>query len=51
MKNQKKIEITGLRVKLVLYIENLNLVCEVYIDNLFVEKFTYPVLQLLNLIK
>ena len=47
----KKIEIVGSRVKLVLYVQNFYLICEVYIDNQFIEKFQYPILELLKVIK
>lgn len=46
---KNKLEIKGQRVKLILYIENFMLICEVYIDNQFVESFKYPVLELLKL--
>lgn len=47
----KKLTIQGTKVKLVLYIQNLNLICEVYVDNKFVEKFIYSIVELLKLVK
>jgi hypothetical protein len=48
---KKKVEIEGKRVRMVLYIENINLVCEVYVDGEFVEKFMVNVLQLFQGLK
>jgi hypothetical protein len=48
---KKKVEIEGKRVRMVLYIENINLVCEVYVDGEFVEKFIVNVLQLFQGLK
>jgi len=48
---KKKVEIEGKRVRMVLYIENINLVCEVYVDGEFIEKFMVNVLQLFQGLK
>jgi hypothetical protein len=48
---KKKVEIEGKRVRMVLYIENINLVCEIFVDGEFVEKFMVNVLQLFQGLK
>ena len=50
-KIQKKVEILGTRVKLIIYIENLNLCCEVYVDNNFIEKFQVNIIELFKNLK
>jgi hypothetical protein len=48
---KKKVEIQGERVKMLLYVEGMNLVCEVYVDGEFIEKFMVNIVTLFSSLK